>query len=125
MDCISLKMKKQVFLCQVEKLENEISGFTNEIRLLQQTIQKLEKQLTTLHAHNESLEQNERSYQEKINECETLLITLKETNKNSLYQLEQKKLELNAAQSEIQTLKYEQTSTVSKVWVQMKEIFVG
>jgi hypothetical protein len=50
---------------------------------------------------------------------------LKETNKNSLYQLEQKKLELNAAQSEIQTLKYEQTSTVSKVWVQMKEIFVG
>jgi len=32
-----------------------------------------------------------------------------------LYSLEQKKLELNAAQSEIQTLKYEQTSTASKV----------
>jgi hypothetical protein len=32
-----------------------------------------------------------------------------------LHSLEQKKLELNAAQSEIQTLKYEQTSTASKV----------
>jgi prefoldin subunit 5 len=55
-----------MFPSQVEKLENEILGFTNEIRLLQQTIQKLEKQLTTLHAQNESLEQNERSYREKV-----------------------------------------------------------
>jgi predicted RNase H-like nuclease (RuvC/YqgF family) len=95
---------------------------TNEIRLLEQTIQKLEKQLTTLHAHNQSLEQNEQSYQDKINECETLLISMKEVNKNSLYQLEQKKLELNAVQTEIQTLKYEQSSTVSKV---IKEFCFG
>ncbi len=44
-----------------------------------------------------------------------MLITFKEAHKNSLYQLEQKKLELIAAQKEIQTLKIEQTSTVSKV----------
>ncbi len=71
--------------------------------------------MTTLHSHNQSLEQNEQTYRVKINECETLLISLKEANKNSLYQLEQKKHELNAAQKEIETLKYEQNSTISKV----------
>ncbi len=50
-----------------------------------------------------------------MNECESLLISLKETNKNSLYLLEQKKHELNTVQSELQTLKYEQSATATKV----------
>ncbi len=40
---------------------------------------------------------------------------MNEANKNSLYLLEQKKIELDTAQSEIETLKYEQSSTNSKV----------
>ncbi|CAF3693774.1 unnamed protein product [Adineta steineri] len=97
---------------KIEKFEHDISEYTNENHLLQETIQKLEKQL---HIQNESLEQNEQYYQEKINECESLLISLTETNNNSLHSLEHKTSELNTARTEIQTLKYEQTSTVSKL----------
>ena len=50
-----------------------MDGYTNESRLLQQATQKLEKQLTSAHAQNESLQrtfhQNELSYQEKVKEC--------------------------------------------------------
>lgn len=52
---------------QIEKLEDDLSGFTNENRLLQQTIQKLEKQVANLHTQNETFERNEESYQEKVN----------------------------------------------------------
>ena len=85
------------------------------MRSVQQTNQKLEKQVTLLHAQNQSLEENERSYEEKITECEVLLGSLKEVNKSLQQQFEQKKLELNAAQSELQNLRFEQTSTTSKV----------
>lgn len=71
--------------------------------------------MNTLHNHSQSLEHNERSYEEKIHECEILLTSLKEVNKTLQQQLEQKKHELNAALSEIQNLKYEQTSMASKV----------
>jgi hypothetical protein len=47
---------------------------------------------------------------------------LNEANKNSLYLLEQKKIELDAAQSEIETLKYEQSSTNSKVRFEKKSL---
>ena len=57
---------------QIEKLDNDIDGYMNESRLLQQATQKLEKQLTSAHAQNESLQrtfhQNELSYQEKVND---------------------------------------------------------
>ncbi|CAF4784013.1 unnamed protein product, partial [Rotaria sp. Silwood1] len=103
---------------KIEKLENDSDGYTNENRLLHQATQKLEKQLANTQAHNESLQrtyqQNELSYQEKINECESLLISLKEANKDSLFLLEQKKAELNMSQSEIQSLKYDQSTTSAK-----------
>ncbi|CAF0725433.1 unnamed protein product [Rotaria sordida] len=103
---------------KLEKLENDIDGYTNENRLLHQATQKLEKQLANTHAHNESLQrtyqQNELSYQEKINECESLLVSLKDVNKDSLCLLEQKKAELNMTQSEIQSLKYEQSTTATE-----------
>ncbi|CAF4150962.1 unnamed protein product, partial [Rotaria sp. Silwood2] len=103
---------------KIEKLENDIDGYTNENCLLHQATQKLEKQLANAHGHNESLQrtyqQNELSYQEKINECESLLGSLKDANKDSLFLLEQKKAELNMTQSEIQSLKYEQSTTNAK-----------
>ncbi|CAF3647727.1 unnamed protein product [Rotaria sp. Silwood1] len=105
---------------KIENFENDIIGYTNENHLFQQTIQKLEKQLTTLHAQNQSLEStlelNEQSYHEKSNEYESLLISLKEANNNSLHLLEQREAELNTAQSELQTLKYEQSVIISKAW---------
>ncbi|CAF5109189.1 unnamed protein product, partial [Rotaria sp. Silwood1] len=104
---------------KIENFENDIIGYTNENHLFQQTIQKLEKQLTTLHAQNQSLEStlelNEQSYHEKSNEYESLLISLKEANNNSLHLLEQREAELNTAQSELQTLKYEQSVISSKL----------
>ncbi|CAF0922423.1 unnamed protein product [Adineta ricciae] len=103
---------------KIEKFENDTDGYNNEIRSLHQQIQKFEKQLASTHGQNEALQktiqQNELSYQEKINECELLLISLKEANKNTLGLVEQKKNELNATQSEIQALKYQQTATASK-----------
>ncbi len=54
-------------------------------------------------------------FSSQINECESLLISLKDANKDSLCLLEQKKLELNMIQSQIQSLKYEQSITNSKV----------
>ncbi|CAF0728780.1 unnamed protein product [Adineta steineri] len=103
---------------KIEKYESDIDTHTNEIRTLNQQAQKFEKQLTNTYAHNETLQktlqQNESSYHGKINECESLLISLKEANKNSLSLLEQKKTELNAAQSELQAFKYQQAATTSK-----------
>ena len=64
-------MKRKIVWFQIEKFENDIAGYTNENHLLQQTVQKVDKQLATLHTQNESLErtfeQNEQSYQEKVN----------------------------------------------------------
>ena len=40
---------------------------------------------------------------------------MKDANKDSLCLLEKKKIELNMAQSETQTLRYEQSATASKV----------
>ncbi|CAM2700904.1 unnamed protein product [Rotaria socialis] len=103
---------------KIEKLDNDIDGYTDENRLLHQATQKLEKQLANAHAHIESLQrtyqQNELSYQEKINECESLIISLKDANRDALSVLEQKKSELNMAQTDIQSLKYEQSITTSK-----------
>lgn len=53
-----------------------------------------------------------------------LLVSLRETNQNSLHLLEQKKIELNAAQSEIQALHHEQTSTLSKVRYQIIYLYL-
>ncbi|CAF4279111.1 unnamed protein product, partial [Rotaria magnacalcarata] len=104
---------------KVEKLDSDIDGYTDENRLLHQATQKLEKQLANAHAHIESLQrtyqQNELSYQEKINECESLIISLKDANRDSLSVSEQKRAELNMAQTEIQSLKYEQSITTAKV----------
>ena len=44
-----------------------------------------------------------------------MLRSLKDANRDSLGLLEQKKMDLNMAQSEIQTLKYEQSVIISKV----------
>ena len=51
----------------------------------------------------------------QINECESLLISLKDANRDSLSLLEQKKGELNLAQIQLQSLKYEQSVMESKV----------
>jgi hypothetical protein len=51
----------------------------------------------------------------QINECESLLISLKGANSDSLCLLEKKKIELNMLQSQIQSLKYEQSVIISKV----------
>jgi hypothetical protein len=61
-----LKIKTSFVSPQVEKLENDISGYTNENRLLQQTNQKLDKQLSILHGENEGLKQKEESCQGKV-----------------------------------------------------------
>jgi hypothetical protein len=62
---------KSLTFFQNEKFENDVDGYANENRLLHQATQKLEKQLVHAHAHNESLQktfqQNELSYQEKVN----------------------------------------------------------
>ena len=108
--------------------------------MLQQATQKLEKQLNNSHAQNESMQktfqQNEYSYQEKvkrkekkrkrsltslvfllfqINECESLLRSLKDANRETVSLLEQKKTELNLTNSEIQSLKYENSAIIAKV----------
>ena len=83
--------------------------------MLQQTIDKLEKQLSNVHGEKQMLEQTNQTYQEKLSECEKMIISLKETNKNKEYLLEQKKSELNSLQTNFQTLTYEQTATVAKV----------
>ncbi|CAF4867569.1 unnamed protein product, partial [Rotaria sp. Silwood2] len=102
----------------IEKFENDIVGYTSENHLLQETVEKLEKQLNNLHIQNQSLENtlelNQHSYHEKSNEYESLLISLKEANQNSLHLLEKRETELNTTQSEIQTLKYEQSAIISK-----------
>ena len=55
---------------KLEKHENDIDGYTNEIRLLHQATQKLEKQLSHSYTHHESLQrtfqQNELSYKDKV-----------------------------------------------------------
>ncbi|CAF3995313.1 unnamed protein product [Rotaria sordida] len=79
---------------KIGKFENDIIVYTNEKLLFQQTIQKLEKQLTILQTQNQSLELNSQSYHEKSNEYESLLISLKEANENSLHLLEQTETEL-------------------------------
>lgn len=123
----------------MEKNENDIEGYVNENRLLHQATQKLEKQLANLQSQNESLQrtlhQTEYAHQAKvntntiryfsnefsfsflmkINECESLLISLKDANKESIGFVEQKKAELNFAQTQIQTLKYEQSVIIAKV----------
>ncbi|CAF3274872.1 unnamed protein product [Rotaria sp. Silwood2] len=104
---------------KIEKFENDIVGYTSENHLLQETVEKLEKQLNNLHIQNQSLENtlelNQHSYHEKSNEYESLLISLKEANQNSLHLLEKRETELNTTQSEIQTLKYEQSAIISKL----------
>ncbi|CAF4067543.1 unnamed protein product, partial [Rotaria sordida] len=104
---------------KIEEFEDDIVGYRNENHLLQQTSQKLEKQLTTLHTQNQllesTLELNEKSHYEKTNEYESLLISLKEANKNSLHLLEQREAELNTVQSDLQTIKYEQSITIAKL----------
>ncbi|UJR13437.1 hypothetical protein I4U23_000451 [Adineta vaga] len=88
-----------------KQFEKEISTYANEKCLLQETIDKLEEQL---HIQSQSLEQ---SYQDKIYECESLLISLTESHKNLL---EEKTLQLDTAQSKIDSLKHEHSSKMEK-----------
>lgn len=63
-----LKLRKIfIFLYQIEKLQDNILKFNNENDLLQQKIEKLEKQINILHTQNQSLEYDQQSYQEKVN----------------------------------------------------------
>ncbi len=74
-----IKIKTSFVFPQVEKLENDISGYTKENRLLQQINQKLDKQLSILHGENEGLKQKEESCQGKV------IIKLQKQNLNSYF----------------------------------------
>ncbi|CAF1429218.1 unnamed protein product, partial [Adineta ricciae] len=96
---------------KIDKLQKDVSSYADEKRVLQQTIDKLEEQCSL---QSQSLEQSQRSYQDQIHECESLLISLSGSNKNSLLLLEEKTQELDTARSEMQSLKHEHSSKIEQ-----------
>ncbi|CAF1568878.1 unnamed protein product, partial [Didymodactylos carnosus] len=103
----------------IDKLEHDLDTYAEENRLLNQTTQKLDEKMINTHSYNESLKrdfhQTEQKYQAKIADCELLLISMKEAQKDTICLLEQKKVEITMLQSELETLRVENIHSNSKI----------